>query len=238
MTRSKLQRLLLLLGACSAGFAFAGAGDITKRDQGGSSVELTNMGEEDAPVVVAVPAQASLAPSAPVAAERPASVRPAVQRAKRLRDKDEEEIADSEQAGETGEQRAEQSAGTGQSDWGRSESFATNSGFAGNYGFGAPTYSSSTGSTAGTGSTGGANAGTDSSVGVGAGGGSAQNGNGTTTSPGGTPPAPAGDSPARWANYQQIMVNEPRGSNGLVGNPAVQRRYLKTNRAGYMGLGY
>lgn len=217
MTGSKLQRLLLLLGACSAGFAFAGAGDITKRDPGSSSVELTNMGDEDAPVVVAVPARTASVPATPVAAERPASVRPTVQRDKRLRDQDEEELAEGEQPGGTAEPRAEQPTGVARSDWGQADSVAGSSGFTGNFGYGAPTFGGPTGST----------------------------GDGNRSNPGDTPapsqpppssqqpsapPSPpvALDSPQRWENYRWIKLNEPRGPNGQVANPAVQRRYLRT----------
>ena len=39
---------------------------------------------------------------------------------------------------------------------------------------------------------------------------------------------------ARIAQYRDMMLTEPRGANGLVSNPAVQRRYLMMNRTTYM----
>jgi hypothetical protein len=38
---------------------------------------------------------------------------------------------------------------------------------------------------------------------------------------------------SRLAQYKDLMLHEPLGSNGLPANPAVVRRYLMTNRAGY-----
>jgi hypothetical protein len=227
MTGSRLQLLVLAFCACSVGSALAGSGDITKRDQNGGSVELSNLGDEDAPVVVSAPAHAvaAVARPAPIPAARPTPAPEVVAgerqpEQKRARDKGEEETV----AGEQGSESRGELAGAGSAN--RDAYAGGGVGFAGGYGYGA-----------GTGSTG--------VVDTGPGGGSSPNsGPNNSPSPGGTPPnvgspsTPSAATPTlpptaleqRWQNYQQIMLNQERGPNGQPPNPAVQRRYL-------MGLG-
>lgn len=181
MTGSTLRRLVLVLGICGAGLAFAGSSDITKRDAEGGSVELTNLGEEDAPVVVAAPVKAPSPPAARAAtvakaADRPAAVRapaPAVRDLRsREKSKDEEDVATDEAVAERQNERL---AGDAASDPSAHESGYAGTASMGGYGFGAPTYSGgSVGTVGSSGGIGGSNGagGMGNSIGTGGVGGS------------------------------------------------------------------
>lgn len=261
MTGSRLQLLVLAFCACGAGPALAGSGDITKRDQNSGSVELSNLGDEDAPVVVSAPArqviQAAVKPapsavSAPPARETVATERPtdAQQARKRQRDKDEEEAVSSE-----GGERGDYAGGVGSYN---RDAYAATGGSSGVYGYGgggigagsgsigydtgssgSTTGNASGNSTSGSGSYGGTSAGGSTSASTGGSGSSATYVDATAGA--GSAPT-AGLSPdllaLRIAQYRDMMLNEQRGANGLVSNPAVQRRYLMMNRAGFMGRGF
>jgi hypothetical protein len=264
MTGSRLQWLVLALCACSVGPALAGSGDITKRDQNSGSVELSNLGDEDAPVVVSAPArpviQAAVKPapsavSAPPAREAVAAERPAdaQQPRKRKSDKDEEEVANGE-----GGERGERAGGAGEYGSYNRDAYAANGGSSGVYGYGGGGMGTGSGSTVyDTGSSGSStgNASGGSTSGSGSYGGTTTGGSTSGSTGGSSSGAPyfgategAGSAPSaglspellalRVAQYREAMLNEQRGANGLVANPAVQRRYLMINRAGYMGLGY
>jgi hypothetical protein len=242
----------------AAGIAQAGTGDITKRDQGGGAVELSNLGtDEDAQVVVAAPARAAVEPVArpvPAAVARPAPEVAAIERqakpaadGKSKREKSEEELADERNGEGRGDYAGAAAAGR--------EGYANYGGGLGSYGYGygaggastgvvdsGPGSSGNNGATSGTGGSSGGTGSTPvaTSPATGSTGGGTSYGNSNTAGAGSAPTA--GLSPdqmaLRVAQYRDAMLNEQRGANGLVANPAVQRRYLMINRAGYMGLGY
>lgn len=254
MNAPRLQTMVLILAAGMAGFAQAGTGDITKRDQGGGSVELSNLGsDEDAAVVVAAPARAAVEAVArpmPTQVSRPAPEVAAADRQARpdsepKRKKSEEENAD-ERTGDFAD-----AASSGR------EGYANYGGGFGSYGYGNGAGGTSTGVIdTGSGGSGGSNGATSgngsnsggTSVASGGsqsgstGGNSSGSGYGNSNTVGAGSAPTAGLSPdqlaLRVAQYRDAMLNEQRGANGLVANPAVQRRYLMINRAGYMGLGY
>lgn len=260
MNASRLQALVLLMAAGIAGFAQAGAGDITKRDQGSGSVELSNLGtDEDAAVVVAAPARPAVEPVArpmPAPASRPAPEVAAADRQAKP------QVETKHKKGE--EENADERTGDGSGDYAGTaaaarDGYANYGGGLGSYGYGAGAGGTTTGvidtGATGNGGSGGSTSGTAGGSGSGstgntsvaggsssgsAGGSSSGYVNSNTTGAGSAPTA--GLSPdqmaLRVAQYREMMLNEQRGTNGLVANPAVQRRYLMINRAGYMGLGY
>jgi hypothetical protein len=242
MTAKKPHLLLLVLGACASGMVCAGSGDITGREAEGS-VELSNLGESDAAVVVAAPVKPLTvtpagAPTTAATAPPPMLPRVARQKGKSAVDSDDvsasptsregDEVARTA-VGETITPDGAQSAA--RPDWAVQQPYA--SGAVG---------AAPVGATPGVGSPSLAGApaapsGTPASGSGTAGGGTQGNG---TQSPGGTGQASSVlDSPEllaqRLAQYRQLMLNEPLGQNGLAANPAVQRRYLMINRTGYMG---
>jgi hypothetical protein len=253
MTAKKLRLLILALGACGNGLVNAGSGDITGREAEGS-VELSNLGEPDAAVLVAVPAKsAAVAPAAPVSAVT--APPPMLPRAARQKGKSAEDSEDasanpaSREGTDVARTQADETtaADGGQSaprpDWAVQQPYASSAGggaTGATPGLGSGSLAGATSVTSGT-------SGTTGDAGSSAQGNGTQ-GSGTTGTAGSTGTAgTAGtgqassvlDSPEllaqRLAQYRQLMLNEPLGQNGLAANPAVQRRYLMINRTGYMG---
>lgn len=256
MNASRLQTLILLLAASMAGIAHAGAGDITKREQVGGSVELSNLGtDEGAQVVVAAPARVAVEPVArtvPAPLAHPVPEVAAVERqsspaseGKGKRGKGEK--GDAEATDEQGTSWSSEYAGGAATNGlaGYGGGFGGYGGGSGGFGGGSSGSPGTIDAGTGAGSTGGGGV-SPAATGTGGSGSIGTGGSGTgyvnsNTNGAGTAPS-AGLSPdqlaLRVAQYRDAMLNEQRGANGLVANPAVQRRYLMINRAGYMGRGY
>lgn len=241
MIAKKLRQLILACGACCAGFVHAGSGDITGRDAEGS-VELSNLDDQDAAVVVAAPAgKAVAAPdvrAAGVAPSRSLAKRASPKKSRSLEDREEdEEVAASspEDAVATAPERGAEPGGQGTASADRLASQAYASGIASGSVGGA-----ATGAAPGAGAPVSGGTPVESAAGGGTGSlpGSPWQGGGSQGGTGGQM-ASVLDSPEllaqRLAQYRDLMLNEPRPNGGLVANPAVQRRYLMINRSGYMG---
>jgi hypothetical protein len=242
MTAKKLHLLILALGACGSGLVNAGSGDITGREAEGS-VELSNLGEPDAAVVVAVPAKsAAVAPTAaPVsAATAPSPMLPRVARQKGKSAEDSDDASANPtsregtdvartQADETTAADGAQSAP--RPDWAVQQPYASSAvgttPVGATPGVGSPSLAGAPGAPSGTPASGSGTSGAGTQ------------GNGTQSTGGSGQTSSVLDSPEllaqRLAQYRQLMLNEPLGQNGLAANPAVQRRYLMINRTGYMG---
>lgn len=242
MTAKRLHLLVLACGACCAGWVSAGSGDITQRDAEGS-LELSNLGEQDAAVVVAAPAgKAVAAPesrASAVALARPLPQRVPTKKSRSAADQEDEEAVDAEStesAVAMAAGRGAEAAGQGVAnpDGMASQSYASGvaSGIVGG---------AATSPAPGTGApvSGGAPAESTGNGGTGSLPGSPWQGGGTQGGTGSGQMASVLDSPEllaqRLAQYRELMLSEPRPNGGLVANPAVQRRYLMMNRSGYMG---
>lgn len=227
--------LTIFFATTTAGVSWAGSGDIRQR-QDQASIELSNVGDDDAPVVVAAPPAPKRELAAPSVAtgvksatvqERAATSSSRTRMANKEAAKHEDDVEGNETPATTEATLAVEnvrSAGPVQAvqpDWAVRQPYAPSVS-------GGASASGSAGSSFGDGSTSGSgNLAGDSQAGtVGFGSGTVQT------------PTSVIDSPdllaARIAQYRDMMLTEPRGANGLVSNPAVQRRYLMMNRTTYM----
>ena len=258
MTTCKFKCLALGLAFLLNAAAQAGPGKITQRLEDSGSIELTNLdAEEEAQVVVAAPSPGAsefslrqpqqFVHSPSVEASYAEREKPTDESSKRT-----DTRADTQNAGSNaasgfpgsfaagsganaayGAYGAGMNAPAGGAPGGNDAAGNTNGGFdyVPNNGGTASSTAANAGSSASSASSGGNTGGTF------AGGNPVPSGN--TTGAGSAPSA--GLSPDQLAlrllQYQEAMLNAPRGTNGLVANPAVQRRYLMTNRAGYMNFG-
>jgi hypothetical protein len=246
MTAKKLHLLILALGACGSGLVNAGSGDITGREAE-ASVELSNLGEPDAAVVVAAPAKsAAVAPAAASAAvpttaaiaPPPMLPRAARQKGKSVEDSDDasanptsREGTDVARTQADGTTAADGAQSAPRPDWAVQQPYASSAiGVApvgATPGAGSPSLAGTPAAPSGAPASGSGTSG------------SGTQGNGTQSTGGSGQASSVLDSPEllaqRLAQYRQLMLNEPLGQNGLAANPAVQRRYLMINRTGYMG---
>lgn len=246
MTAKKLHLLIIALSAFTAGSAIAGTGDITRRDAEGS-VELSNLGEQDAAVVVAVPAKSAPVVPAANSANAAKLLRPALPHTTTLKDKPVKDATDEAVASDASDRSNEEEsdiAKRGDSevatdgatpaaatpDWAVQQPFATGV----LSGAGTPATPES-----GAGTTADAPAASTTEMPdtSGIAGAPIQDGGTSGVSSGGQNSAVL-DSPEllaqRLAQYRDQMVNAQLGTNGLSQNPAVRRRYLMINRSGYM----